>query len=605
MSKLRKRHTGTWLSLLLVGRLQPGVAQERAIAQLTPAFQRAIYTGIKKTDPKEPKPRLYFTSARGIEDFRADFQRPLTFLMGMVLVVLIIACSNVAMMLIARNVNRRREFGIRMSLGASRMQIFRQLLIEGVLLAGIGAIAGWLFSSWATEVLTAWSGLDVVVRPDRNVLAFTLTIALLAALTFGLTPIRTATTVPMSMAMKASAATSNTDWTQYLGRKLVIVGQILLCFVLLVAAGLLAGTLRNLESRNLGMRTDGLLMFGLNPQKDIHSDADAIRFHKAVLDRIRTLPGVESATVVQNRVGGGISNNNGTLVDGRNPLPNERFAQMRDNEVGAGFLHVLGIPLLVGRDIAESDTASSEKIVVVNETYAEQYLKGTNPLGHHVAFLSDRNAQYTIVGVTRNSRYTGIRERDQPMAFFPFTQVAGVLEMDYEVHTFRDPQALIPVIARIVRALDSNAPMEKPITQRAQFEESVSQERLTANLSTFFGLLSALLAAIGLYGTLAYNVSRRTVEIGVRMAVGAQRSEILRMILRDSLWIVAIGLGLGIPVAVLVARALRSMLFGLSPLDPMAFCLALMGITTIALAASYIPARYAASVDPLKSLRAE
>ncbi len=572
-----------WLCLLLVGRLQPGVTQRQAISQLTPVFQRALYSAVKHIDPTEPKARLFFSSARGIEDLRADYQHPLTFLMAMVFVVLVIACANVALMLTARNANRRREFGVRMALGASRLQIFRQLLMEGVLLAGVGAAVGWLFSSWVTQALTAWSGLDVMVYPDRKVLLVTLVLALASALAFGLAPIRTATTVPMSVAMKASAATSNTDRTQYFGRRLVVMLQITLCFVLLVAAGLLFGSLRNLQSRNLGMRTDGLLLFGLNPQKDIRSDADAILFHKAILDRIRSLPGVESATVLQNRIGAGVSNNNGVLVDGRNPQPGKPIAPMRDNEVGPGFLHVSGIPLLLGRDISESDTASSQKVVVVNKTFADRYLPHSDPLGHHVAFLDDPKTQYAIVGVAQNSRYTGIREPDRPMAYFPYTQVPAVREMQYEVRSFADPTSLVPEIARVVRAFDPDVPMQKPITQQAQFDESVSQERLTANLSTFFGLLSALLVAIGLYGTLAYSVSRRTVEIGVRMALGAKRAQILWMILRESLWAAAIGIGLAVPIAALVARALGSMLYGLSPLDPAAFALALLGITAVAL----------------------
>jgi predicted permease len=353
------------------------------------------------------------------------------------------------------------------------------------------------------------------------------------------------------------------------------------------------------------MRAEDLFVFGISPQKDIHSDADAVRFHQRVLERIRSLPGVESATVMQVRFGIGASNNDSVLVDGRNPLPGQRFAHMRTNPVGPGFLHVLGIPILQGRDIAESDGASSQKVAVVNQTFVSRYLPRTNPLGHHIAFFDEKTTQYTIVGVATNSRYTGIRESDAPMAYFPYAQITGISEMQYVVRTLGDPKTLIASVTQIVRDIDPNLPLEKPMTQKAQFKQSVSQERLTANLSTFFGLLAALLVAVGLYGTLAYNVSRRTAEIGVRMALGAQRAEILRMVLRESLIVAAVGLGVGLPASLVVARTLRSTLYGLTPADPLTFTLAFLGIAAVTLAASYIPARHAASVDPLTSLRTE
>ncbi len=346
-----------WLCLLLVGRLRPGITWNQAIAQLTPVFQRAIYSGVTVHDPKEPKPQLYFSSVHGIENLREDYERPLRFLMGMVGLVLLIACSNVAMLLIARNSNRVRKFGLRMALGGSRRDLFHQLLAESLLLVIAGAAAAWIFAAPATQALTAWSGVDISITPDRNVALFTAAVALAIALVFGLAPLRTATRVPMNEALKTSAGTSNTDRTQHSGRRFVLTMQVSLCFVLLVAAGLLFRTLRNLESRNLGMRTQGLLVFGVDPQRNIHGDADGVRFHQRLLERIRRLPGVDSATVMQVRIGTGASNNDGVLVDGRNPLPSERYAPMRTNLVGPRFLHVLGIPILRGRDVAETDTA--------------------------------------------------------------------------------------------------------------------------------------------------------------------------------------------------------------------------------------------------------
>jgi predicted permease len=593
-----------WLCLLLVGRLRNEISQKQAIAQLTPVFLRAIYTGVTLRDPKELKPQLAFSSVRGIENLREEYEQPLRFLMGMVALVLVIACSNVAMLLIARNANRRREFGLRLALGASGRKLFRQLLTESLLLVSLGAGMGWMFAVSATQALTAWSGIDISISPDRNVLLFAGIVALSATLVFGLAPVRTATRVAMSEALKTSAGTSNSDRAQHSARKFVVAMQISLCFVLLIAAGLLLRTLRNLESRNLGMRTQGLLVFGIDPQTNIHSDADAIRFHQGLLDRIRTLPGVDSATVMQIRFGTGGSNNDGVLVDGRNPVPSQRLAPMRTNLVGSGFLHVLGIPILRGRDIEESDTPTSQKVAVVNQTFASRYLPKVDPIGHHISYFESKD-QYTIVGVAGNSRYTSIRETDRPIAYFPYTQTGRISGMQYALHTSGDPQTLVPAITRLMRAMDPNVPLEKPMTQKAQFQQSVSQERLTANLSTFFGLLAALLVAVGLYGTLAYNVNRRTAEIGVRMALGAQRAGIIRMILRETLIVAIFGLGVGLPASFLVARTLRSAVYGLTPTDPITFTVAILGIAAVTFAASYIPARKAASVDPITSLRTE
>ncbi len=240
----------------------------------------------------------------------------------------------------------------------------------------------------------------------------------------------------------------------------------------------------------------------------------------------------------------------------------------------------------------------------MNQTFVKRYLPKVDPLGHHISYFEDKN-QYTIVGIAANSRYRGIREPDRPMAYFPYTQVAGISAIQYELHTSGDPEALVPAITRVLRDIDPNLPLENPITQKAQFEQSISQERLTANLSTFFGLLAALLVAVGLYGTLAYNVSRRTAEIGVRIALGAERADILRMVLQESFVIVSIGLAVGLPVSLLVTRALRSALYGLSPTDPETFTVAFAGILIIVLAASYLPARHGASVDPVTSLKSE
>lgn len=593
-----------WLALDMLGRLRPGVSSEQAVAKLTPAF-RSTLASASPVDPRDQKPLLVLSNIRGVEDLRDDYEHPLRFLMGTVALVLLIACANVVMLMLARNASRVPEFCLRQALGANGRALFLHLLQETALLVVAGAMIGWLFAGGATQALTAWSGVDIFIEPDKRVLLFTAGIAAAVAIAFGLAPVPFLSRLPLNLALRSTGGTVGAARNRLWGRKLVVALQISLCMVLLCAGGLLYRTLRNLKSSDLGMRTAGLLVFGVSPQANINSDADAIRFHTALLERMRALPGVDSATIMHMRIGSGGSDNDGVLVDGRNPQPNRPFATVRVNLVGSAFLHTLGIPLRQGRDIQDSDTANSPKVVIVNQTFVDRYLHGGEALGHHIAVEGDPKTQYTIVGVAGNSRYTEVREEDRPMAYVPFAQPRGVLEMQYELHTTGDPKMLISEAAKVVHDTDPDLPLEKPMTQEDQFDESISRERLIANLSVFFAALASFLVAIGLYGTVSYGVNRRTNEIGVRIALGAQRSAVLRMFLVESLSVAALGLALGIPASLAVATTLRSMVYGLSPSDPLTIILALAGIAIITLAAAIIPARRAASVDPMRALRME
>jgi len=592
-----------WLSLVMVGRLRPGVSAQQAATQLMAPFRETLAAGAPAR-AGEPKPELFFTGVRGVENLREQYAHPLHFLMWMVGLILSIACANVALLLMARNANRQREFGLRQALGASRRVLFRQLLWESLVLVSAGSVLGWWFAGAATQALSAWSDIGIPIEPDGRVLLFTLAVSVVVALLFGLAPLRIASRVPLNLALRSAAATSNTDLSRLWGRNLAIALQISFCVVLLFTGSLLYRTLRNLEARDLGMRTAGLLVFGIAPQANVRTDADAVRFHNGLLERMRALPGVDAATTSQVRLGTGTSNNDGVLVDGRNPMPSRPVAPMRTNLVGSGFLRTMGIPLRLGRDIEDSDTATSRKIAIVDQTFAERYLPGVNPLGHRVAFFEGKT-DYTIVGVAGNSRYVGIQESERPVAYFPFTQVAGISEMQYELHTSADPRLLIPAAAKLVHQVDPELPLEKPATQQEEFARTVTQERLIANLSVFFGGLAAFLIGIGLYGTISYSIGRRTMEIGVRMALGAQRRGVLWMVLRESLYIAAAGLAVGIPVSLAVSATLRSMLYGLSAADPLSLALAVAGIAAVTLAAALLPARRAASTDPMRALRME
>ncbi|MGA3323377.1 MAG: ABC transporter permease [Terriglobia bacterium] len=595
----------TWLFLLMIGRLQAGVSQEQALAQLNPVYQRTLVETTGKRDPKEQPPKLFFTPVRGIENLREGYQKPLLLLMAMVGVVLVIACGNVAMLLVARNTARQHEFSLRIALGATRFQLFRHLLTESLLLVGVGTMLGWVFATWATEALVAWAGMDFNVSPDHSVLAFTLAISASAALVFGLAPLRNAVRSTPGFALKTSARTVTRDKTQNRTGQAVVAFQISLCLVLLVGASLLLRTLRNLETVDLGLNAKGLLVFGITPPQVLRTNGEVLRFYHSLMDRLRALPGVESATLMENRIGSGWSNNTGAYVDGASP-GSDTSSSMRCNAVGPDYFHVLGTPILLGRDFTDADSAAAPKVVIINRTFAQRYLAGREPLGHHVAFdRGSKTDQYTIVGVVQDSKYTGVEEKARPMAFFPYTQIAGTATMHIELRTEGNPMALLPVVRRTVHEFGPDLPLLEPMTQQEQFDRSFTDERLSARLAMSFGLLATLLVATGLYGTLSYRVSRRTAEIGVRMALGAQRRQVLGMILRESLAVSVAGLLLGLPLAVAGARVLRSMLFGLGPGDPLAFAGAVLGLAMVVLAASLIPARRATKVDPMVALRYE
>ena len=594
-----------WWCLHMIGRLAPALTGKQAAAQLNPVFQRAAYAHVSNPKRGEKPPNLFFTAARGIAGLRESYETPLRILLAMVGLVLLIACGNVAMLLAARNAARQREFGIRMAVGGGQADLFRQLLTESLLLVAGGAALGWLFAIGATRALSAWSELNLSLAPDRAVLLFVLAVSLLIALIFGLAPLRSAVRTPIGFSLKTASPAASVDGHRMLGRRLVIAAQVSLCFMLLIGAGLLVRTLQNLEHVQFGMRTSGLLVFGISPQQRTRSDAEAIRFHEALLERLRVLPGVESATLMQNRIGSGWSNNTNAFVDGKNPQ-GDKFSHMRWNAVGSDYFRTLGTPVVSGRDFNASDSAPSPKVAIVNQTFVKRYITSENALGHQVGWANPKDAPpYTIIGVVTDSKYTGVREPDTPTAYFPYQQVPEIGGMHYELRTAGEPARLLPVVQRAIREFSPDVPLEKPMTQQQQFETSFSQDRLIARLSMFFGLLAVVLVATGVYGALAYAVSRRTSEIGLRMALGARREQVLWMIMRETLIVCLAGVALGLPLAIACSRLLQSMLFGVTPGDPLTFAGVLAGITIVALFASFLPALRAASVNPIAALRYE
>lgn len=596
-----------WWFLLTIGRLQAGVSRRQAESYLNPIFRHAANEGLSAQDLEghDKPPNLSLGDTRGMAGMRETYEQPLRVLMGMVALVLVIACGNVAMLLVARNAARQREFSLRMALGGSNTRLFLQLFAESILLVAAGAGLGWLFAISATRALARWSMLDRSLAPNSTVLIFTLAVSALVAVVFGLAPFRSALRVPLALALRTSTATTYQDRRSHRSGQIVIALQMSMCLVLLVGAGLLVRTLRNLETLNLGLRPTGLLVFGLTPQQQIHNDEEGVRFYQALLTRLRTLPGVESATVMRQRLGVGWSSNTSAFVDGQKPKVSG-WASMRWNAVGSDCFHVLGVPILLGRDINDADTSNAPYVVVVNQTFAKRYLADTTPIGHIVSFGNGpESKRYMIVGVAADSKYTAVREEDRPMAYFPYTQVPGSLSMQVELRTTGDPLALLTEARQAVNEFAPNLALLEPKTQEEQFSESLSGDRLFARLAIFFGLLAVLLVATGLYATLAYKVVRRTAEIGVRMAVGAQQHQVLWMIIRESLVLCVFGIVVGLPAAFAGARLLNATLFGLRPTDPLTLAAALATIALIAVTASFVPARRASLLNPIVALRCE
>lgn len=377
--------------------------------------------------------------------------------------------------------------------------------------------------------------------------------------------------------------------------------QMALCVVLLLSGTLLVRTLRNLENIPLGMRVDGLVVFGVKPQ-NMHSISENTAFYQELLRKLRVLPGVESATVLEERLGSGWSNNRLMMVDGKlDAGPN---STVRSNVVGADFFRTLGVPIVAGRDFNDSDTATSPHVGIVNEFFAQRFLPNQNPIGHTMG-TEHGEFQMTIVGVVKNHKYRSIDEDPIPMAWYMYAQIPVAAKMNVELRVKGAPLAILASVRRTVQQIDPDLPLIQPTTQRAQFDTTISQQLLFARLSGFFAILAVVLVATGFYGTLVYRVNNRTVEIGVRMALGAQRAQVVWMVLRDSLMLTALGAAIGFPFAILAGKALASVLYGLKPDDLSSIVIAFVGVALVAIVASLIPAHRAAGIDPLTALRWE
>jgi putative ABC transport system permease protein len=608
--KLDKRHYW-WLAVM--GRLKPGWSIERAnahIAAITPALLEAtipeVYT------PDRVKRYLEYKlgaqeAGSGFSSLRENFSAPLWMLLAIAGLVLLIACANLANLMLARASARQHEIAVRLALGASRARLVRQLLSESLLLAAAGAVAGAFLARLLSRFLVDFlsregNRLFVDLSLDWRVLAFTTGLAMLTCVLFGLTPAVRATSAPLGMVMKAAGRGMTTGRERFGLRRALVVSQVALSCVLLVSALLFIRSLRNLLTLDPGFRQDGILLAfaDLTPLRLAKERRET--FNQELIDRLKTIPGVESAAANSVTPISDSSWTKNVLVGG------ERKGTTLLNRVTPGYFNTLDIALLAGRDFDEHDDASSPLVAVVNEMFVEKILDGANPIG--ATFRLNANAgeeaqAYEIVGLVKNTKYRELRDELQPIAYFPALQDDdpdnGVLVV---VRASGSIDAILPAVKDTISKLSPAIPMRFRVFRR-QILESLIKERLMATLSGFFGFLAVLLATVGLYGVMSYMVARRRNEIGIRMALGAGRGNVVAMVLSEAGWLVGIGLAAGIALALAAARAASGMLFGLEPNDPATLLMAAGGLAAVAILASYLPARRAANLDPTVALREE
>ncbi|HJZ79478.1 MAG TPA: ABC transporter permease [Pyrinomonadaceae bacterium] len=605
-----------WLNF--VGRLKPGVdlAQAQANARvllrqfltseagskLTDDYRRAIAGGYIQLAP----------GARGISGLRIAYSRALRMLMVMVGLVLLIACANVGNLLLSRAAARKAEISLRMALGASRFRIVRQLLTESFLLAAIGGALGIFLAQRGVKVLVTLvartSPLDV--HPDLGVLAFTLAVSLLAGIMFGTVPALIASKTDLTSSIKEKASRTRRRGLRLGLASALVIAQVGLSMVLLAGAGLFARSLMKLQAEDVGFNRDNVLLAEIDPRLGGYKPKELSALYRQLLDRLKEVPGVQSATIATFSPISGNGRISTVTIRGYVQKPGENM-DVTDMLVGPDYGGTLRIPLLLGREIDLRDTPANQKIAVVSQSFAQSFFPGQNPIGHRFYFGEeddpDRSDELEIVGVVGDVKYRNAKDEPVPTAYRPILQVqdSDAYSSTVEIRTTGDAASLAPMARAAVKQVDPKLPVFGVTTLRGQLSDALRQEKLVAELVSFFGFLALLLASIGLYGVMANGVVRRTNEIGIRMALGAERRGILWMIMRETILLVLIGIALGVPVALGAARLVASQLHDLSPADPFTLVVAALVLMGVASIAGFLPARKASKVNPLKALRYE
>jgi predicted permease len=625
---------GQWW-LRIMGRLQPGATREQAKAQLEVAFQQSVVeqraarnaqslaNGGAAISPLDPKdyPRLSLISgSQGEMNSRAYYAPSLYLLLGVVGIVLLIACANVANLLLSRASARQKEIGVRLALGAGRWRLIRQLLTESVLLAGIGGALGLVFALWIKDGLLAvgdWGPKALEPKLDWRVLTFTMALSLLTGIFFGLAPALRATKVDLTPALKDSGRGSSSASRSALSRGLVVM-QVALSLLLLVGAGLFVRTLLNLQRVDPGFNTRNLLLFDVSPGLIGYKDERLAQFYAQMAERLEALPGAPKVTFTNTSLLAQSTNSSSAYLRSAltaAPDANGRIKATGNSNVLYGrenILETLEIPLLQGRTFNKHDDERSPRVAVVNQTFANKYFPNESPIGKRFTFDPKKPDEIEIVGLAKDAKYATQREETRPTTYLPWRQdMSWMTGANFQLRTTADPTDMIAAVRQVVREIDQNLPVTNFKSQVERANETLRMERLFAKLVTLFGLLAQQLASIGLFGVLAYAVSQRTHEIGIRMALGASPTDALKMIVRQGMALSLIGVALGLGGAYVLTKYLESwmqltkMLYGVKPNDPMTYGIVTLLLTVVTLIACYLPARRATKVDPMIAMRCE
>jgi predicted permease len=605
-----------WLHMM--GRRQPGVSLGQVQSWITAQTQRYMVQreAAQLDAARKQEIRKIFVPAlpgdRGVSELRAQYSQPLELLMGVVVVVLLIACANLANFLLARASSREREISTRLALGSGSGRIARQMLTETLLLSLCGGALGLLFAYWGTRGLINFVAKGVAhtplaAAPDLHVLLFTLGISLFTGLLFGLGPALRIPRLSLTPGLQATvrSAASAGGRTGRLVPKFLVAFQVTLSLMLLAGAGLFVRTLHNLQNQNVGFDRSNVLLVTFNAKFAGYKAEQVDALYSRILAKLKALPGVRAAAI-----SGGLPISGGTwdspiFIKGRTSRPNEDLGTLL-NRVSPGYFETLNIPRLRGRTIDPHDTAASQKVVVVNRSLANYFFPHGDAIGHTFTVADPSvTGEWQIVGVVADSKYNSPRERPQRMAYLCLPQLTGDDAFGYflQVRTVRNPARVTAEVRRAFAQIDPNLPISEVATTSELVDDRIANEILVSRLSSFFSILALSLACIGLYGVMTYNVLRRASEIGIRMTLGAQAAGVRWMILKESLLLLGIGVAFGLPATVAVTHLVQSQLFGLSSADPLTLTGATCLLASVVLLAAYFPARRATRVDPMVTLR--
>ncbi|HEX4770017.1 MAG TPA: ABC transporter permease [Bryobacteraceae bacterium] len=602
------------------GRLKPGISVEYAKASIQPFFHQILRMEVQQKAFSKASPYMkqqflrmsmdLTPAAKGRSNLRRQFEKPLLVLMTTVGLVLLIAAANVANLLIARATGRRKEIAIRLALGSSRRRIMSQLLVESLMLSLAGGIAGLALAFWTDRILlgflpASYVPITLSAMPDWRILLFNFALSVITGIAFGLIPARQSMQTDLAPTLKDEAG-AVVGGTSTLIRKMLVVAQVSLSLLLLIGAGLFIRSLQKLKDLDPGFRTSNLLAFKVNPTLNGYKPERTKQIYERLKESLETLPGIDHAALAVMAVIEGDEWDQWVTIDSYKPKTGE-LPDPHMNFISPDYFKTMEIPLLTGRDFRKTDVVSSPNVCIVNETFAKKYFGTVNAEGHMIGMGIDPGTKTDImvVGVSRDTKYESIRDEIPPEVFRPYQQMDFATGIVAYVRTAHNPDDTFSSIRRRVHDIDPNTPIFDMITLEKAVEDSLVTERLIASLSTSFGFLATALAAVGLYGVMAFTVARRTREIGIRMAIGAEKRDVLWMILREVLLLLGIGMAIALPSALVLTKYVQSQLYGIQPVDPASIIAAVVVISAVALLAGYVPARRAARIDPMRALRYE